>query len=435
MTSAQFRCRQSRFRPALRSGGGGGVVGPPVFGAPAPPARGGPRQGRIAAQPAIDVEVVELLVPHHSGQCLTLHQPRVGIRDVPLQGGEEAIRLGAAGLDQRVEAGEGRNDRLAAHQPQPDRPALSRLQLRAMPGGALGRGPLAPHRLLAPLDHAGVEAVLVDALSRRQAEHQRVALVLAEQDLGVGLDVERVVAEHAVFGDDAALSVAAHRRLGMVFAPRPVVGEEQLRQQVQDRRIRPAIGRGHPHQDVGLVRLGVLDDDVEVAVLGEGLGVGDLELAVVAGAPPALLDQPLVGKRALRVFVEHAQVGVRRQRVEMPVQLLDVLAVRPLRSGEAVQTLLEHAVMAVPERQRQAQALRVVAQAGEAVLAPAIGPGAGMLVRHVAPGVAVLAVVLAHRAPLPVAQVGTPQPPVAHAVAMFVQTPTLGVARPVVCGT
>src|SRR5206468_4958217 len=44
----------------------------------------------------------------------------------------------------------------------------------------------------------------------------------------------------------------------------------------------------------------------------------------------------------------------------------------------------------------------------EAVLAPAIGAGAGLVVGEVVPRIAVLAVVLAHRAPLPLAQVGPP---------------------------
>ena len=62
----------------------------------------------------------------------------------------------------------------------------------------------------------------------------------------------------------------------------------------------------------------------------------------------------------------------------------------------------------VPEGEGEAEALLVVGDPAEAVLAPAIGAGAGLVVAEVVPGVAVLAVVLAHRAPLPLAQVGPP---------------------------
>jgi hypothetical protein len=40
--------------------------------------------------------VIELLRPQHARQCLTLHQPGIGIGDVALQLGVELVRLGAA---------------------------------------------------------------------------------------------------------------------------------------------------------------------------------------------------------------------------------------------------------------------------------------------------------------------------------------------------
>jgi hypothetical protein len=52
--------------------------------------------------------------------------------------------------------------------------------------------------------------------------------------------------------------------------------------------------------------------------------------------------------------------------------------------------------------------LLVVAESGDAVLTPAVGPTVGVVVGEVVPGVASGAVVLAHRAPLPFAQVRRP---------------------------
>ena len=75
------------------------------------------------------------------------------------------------------------------------------------------------------------------------------------------------------------------------------------------------------------VDLGVLDDDVEVAVLVEDAGVEQLELGALAAAAAVLLDQPAVGKLGLRILVEELHVGVRRRVVEVEVVLLDVLAV------------------------------------------------------------------------------------------------------------
>ena len=55
--------------------------------------------------------------------------------------------------------------------------------------------------------------------------------------------------------------------------------------------------------------------------------------------------------------------------------------------------------------------LVAVAEAGEAVLAPAVGLAARVVVGEVVPGVAVGAVVLAHRAPGALADVRPPAPP------------------------
>ena len=52
--------------------------------------------------------------------------------------------------------------------------------------------------------------------------------------------------------------------------------------------------------------------------------------------------------------------------------------------------------------------LLVVGNAGDAVFAPAIRAGAGVIVGEEVPGVAVLAVVLAHGAPLPFTEIRPP---------------------------
>ena len=93
--------------------------------------------------------------------------------------------------------------------------------------------------------------------------------------------------------------------------------------------------------------------------------------------------------------------------------LLDVLAVVGLGAGQPEHALLEDRVPTVPQRQTEAQSLLDVGESGHPLLAPAIGAGAGVVVGEVGPRVAVCAVVLAHRAPLAFADVGTPQVPVA----------------------
>src|SRR6185503_15534026 len=92
-------------------------------------------------------------------------------------------------------------------------------------------------------------------------------------------------------------------------------------------------------------------------------------------------DQILVREGALRVLVETLHVRVRRRRIEVVVVLLDVLAVVPLAVGEPEQALLEDGIPAVPERYRETELLPVVGDAGDAVLAPAVGARARVIVR------------------------------------------------------
>ena len=168
------------------------------------------------------------------------------------------------------------------------------------------------------------------------------------------------------------------------------------------------------HQDVVGGGLGVVDLDHPVAVLVEGAGVEQLVLKVVFAAPAVLLAQVVVGESALGVVVAPAVPGVAREGVEVPPIVLHVLAVVGLGPGQAVGTLFEDRVPAVPQRQAQAQPLLDVRETGQAVLAPAVGPGAGMVVGKVRPGLSVGAVVLPDRPPLALAQVRAPEVPVAR---------------------
>src|SRR6516225_9606549 len=77
--------------------------------------------------------------------------------------------------------------------------------------------------------------------------------------------------------------------------------------------------------------------------------------------------------------------------------------------------------MAVPESQREADKLVLVGNSGEAILAPAISAAARLIVRKGIPRRSVGAVVLAHRAPLPLRQVRTPALPVCLSFLIFLQ--------------
>ena len=154
--------------------------------------------------------------------------------------------------------------------------------------------------------------------------------------------------------------------------------------------------------------LGILDEDVEVAVLVEDSGVDQLVLELVLAPAPVRLHEVGIRERRLGILVQVFHVRVRRRAIQVEVVLLDVLAVIALAVGQAEETLLEDRVRAVPERQGEAEPLLVIGDAGQAVFAPAVGARARLVVAEVVPGVAAFAVVLADRTPLALAEVRTP---------------------------
>ena len=176
------------------------------------------------------------------------------------------------------------------------------------------------------------------------------------------------------------------------------------------------------NQDVFRRFLGVLDEHVEVAILIEHARVEQFVLHLVPPAAVTGFDQIPVREGCLRILVEVLHVRMRRRAVEVEVILLDVLTVIALAVGQAEQAFLEDRVLAVPQGQREAESLLVVGNARQAILAPAIGAGASLIVAEVIPGVAPFAVVLAHRSPLALAEVRPPFLPRSFLLQSLVQS-------------
>ena len=193
--------------------------------------------------------------------------------------------------------------------------------------------------------------------------------------------------------------------------PRPGVPKPQRRQQVQTRLLRAPVVHRHLHQHVLRRRFGVLDENVEIAVVVEDAGIEKLVFELATAARPVGGRQVGVWVGRLWVLVEELHVRVGGRAVQVEVVLLDILAVVALGVGKPEHPLLQDRVTTVPQRQREAQPPLVVAKPGNAVLTPAIRPRPCLLMGEVRPGVAVVAVVLADSSPLPLAKVGTPPPP------------------------
>src|SRR4029077_15397275 len=90
---------------------------------------------------------------------------------------------------------------------------------------------------------------------------------------------------------------------------------------------------------------------------------------------------------------------------------LAVLTMIAFAVGKAEKTLFENWIAPVPKGKRQAEPLVMIAESGDAILAPSIGAAAGVVVRQVFPRVAVWAVIFTHRAPLALAEICAPFAP------------------------
>ena len=262
-------------------------------------------------------------------------------------------------------------------------------------------------------------------------EPLEVGLILGEKKRRhVRLDVE--VPPGARPGADGGLvprrpDGLEHRALGVV-TPRPRVAKPDLRQDMQRGRLGTAIIGRDPAEYVVLTGLGVVDEDVKITPGGEraAQGVDQLELAVRAAAEPVFPIQESIGILHLRVLVEHPHERVARQAVEIVVIFLDVFAVVAFFVGQAEETLLQKRVLLIPECERQAKVLKTVAVTGQAVLVPAVGAAASVVVREMVPGIAAGTVIFPDSAPGPLGQIRAPVFPVSAASRTVAQAAVLG---------
>ena len=123
-----------------------------------------------------------------------------------------------------------------------------------------------------------------------------------------------------------------------------------MREDAEVRRLGAVIVDRHLHEDIGGAGLGVLDSDVEIATLIEDTRIDQLVLALIVSLTAAVfLEEVVVRKGCLRIFVEHPHVGMRWRSIEVPPQLLDVLAMIAFAICEAEHALLQNRIAPVPE--------------------------------------------------------------------------------------
>src|SRR5258705_3757515 len=213
----------------------------------------------------------------------------------------------------------------------------------------------------------------------------------------------------------------AQRWLRLRMTPRPVVSEPETREHMKAGRIGPSVANRDAHQNVIRSFLSVFEKDVEVAVVIEDTCIDKLVLEVMARTFAICLDKIYVRVRTLRILIEVFHVAVCGCRVEVEVILLNVFAVVSLTVSKSEEALFKDRVALVPESNAKAKAVLVVRDPAKTVLAPTIRSRTRLFVAEVVPGVAVRAIVLPDRAPLPLTKVGAPLLPGDSFFTSFIQ--------------
>ncbi len=399
-----------RVLPLIRHRDDVGVIQMhPFVVATVPAGRGRRRLHRIALDPPRHVIAEVLLAPDHAGKGLSLNAAGVDAGNAGLQVGVKFIGFADALGEHSVKVRERALDR-AWRQAQLYGLRAARRNLEREPDGGLRAGLPRIDGMLAAGHDTFMDAVLPVTRPRIIVPQAAgIRFVVAEQDRPWRtVSVQVATSQLRVIDLDGDMLRHAQFRLVGPSVPTPGIAKPQLGQQVERGGLGSAVVRGDTHQDVFVAGLSVLDHHIEIPVVGEGLRVDELEFRMGDAAAAILLLQLRVRELPLRVLVKHLQIGVGRSGIEVVIELLDVFTMVALAIIKPEQALLENRIVCVPQRQRQAQALLRVAEATDAILAPAVGATARVIVRKIIPGGAVLTVVFAHRAPLPLGKVGAP---------------------------
>src|SRR5277367_805036 len=281
-----------------------------------------------------------------------------------------------------------------------------------MPCRRLGSVAFWIHRTLFPIDHIVVDTVLDPG---RVIGHPKnslvVGLILSEQQRNITVAIQPPFAKCGVrcLNSEGFLT-ARHlfkNWLRCVCPPGPCITKPECWQDLQRSCFRSSIAHSDPDQNVLWRLLRILHKYVEVAIGIEDAGVQKFIFRVAAIAAFTGLDQVTIGKRRLRIFVQILHVRMSRRAIQVEVILFDILTVVAFAVCQSKQALFEYWILAVPQRDAETQQLFFIADTGEAILTPVIRAGSCLIVSEIVPGISILAVVFANRAPLALAKIGS----------------------------
>ena len=165
----------------------------------------------------------------------------------------------------------------------------------------------------------------------------------------------------------------------LLVTPVPKIAQPQRGDQAQLGFLGTAVDHANADQQIFRAGFGVIDKDVEVAVVVKDAGLHQLVFGLITTAAAVLLHQVPVGEFLLRVLVQppHEAVG---WGVELMKEIvLEVFAVVALAIGQAKGALFQDGITAIPKGETKTEQPLLITDAEQTVFSPAVAAHAGVL--------------------------------------------------------
>src|SRR5699024_7321193 len=162
------------------------------------------------------------------------------------------------------------------------------------------------------------------------------------------LKIETTGLKFRMFSYESACVVSRlNSNLGTVFfaSPCPNIAKPQRRKQINRGRFRAAVMNGNFYKQVRGANFCIFNKYIKIAVVFENPGVGNLVFSLRFISLLIGLNQIIIGKGLLGIFVEILHIGMGGRVIKVIIQLLDVLTVVALTVSQTKQSLFQDGII------------------------------------------------------------------------------------------
>src|SRR5262245_5071145 len=107
--------------------------------------------------------------------------------------------------------------------------------------------------------------------------------------------------------------------------------------------------------------------------------MNQLELGREHAAAAILIDERVIWKGCVRLFVERLHVRMRGSAIQLVILFFHALPVLAFAVGQTEEPLVQNGVAVIPQRQFETEELMIVGNTQLAIRAPTVGAGASMV--------------------------------------------------------